>query len=233
MYTKGILLDFWGTLFYPRIPIEEYHRLRARKLKEALEKNGYTVDLEKVYKTYRESRATLDLVRKYSQMEVSVVGEVILFMKNLSIPIEKINMQDIVEAYMFPYVNETTLSEGVKEFLEEALLKDYVVVLASNTMSWRHTMKVLRKLGLIRYFDLLALSDQIGFRKPSTRFFSYIIHKLNLDPEKSFMVGDEEADVEAKRLGFKTVAYEGFHTYRGKPSPDFKVASFSELADLI
>ena len=233
MSDKALLVDFWGTLFYPKISIEEYHHLRAEKLREVFLKYGITLDHDLIYATYRETRRELDILRKTSQVEIDVKGEIALLLHKLQIPPSPELINDLVEAYLYPYVTTIDLAPGVKEFFTEVRQKGYLIVLASNTMSGYHTIQVLRRYQLYNFFDYLALSDKIGFRKPSLKFFSYIIFTLDVAPEKSFMVGDEEADMSAKKLGFTTVAYEGFHKYEGEIKPNFYASSFYNLADLL
>ena len=49
---------------------------------------------------------------------------------------------------------------------------------------------------LDHFFDFVAWSSDIGYRKPSIQSYNYIIEKLNLDKSEIIMVGDSEiADI--------------------------------------
>lgn len=233
MSNKALLVDFWGTLFYPKISIEEYHHLRAEKLRETFLKYGITLDHNLVYTTYRETRQEVDILRDTSQVEIDIKGEVALFLHKLQISPNPKLINDLVEAYLYPYMTTTDPAPGVKEVFTKVREKGYLIVLASNTISGHHTIQVLRKHQLYSFFDYFALSDKMGFRKPSLKFFSYIIFTLDIVPEESFIVGDEEVDMSAKKLGFTTIAYEGFHKYEGEIKPNFYISSFYDLADLL
>lgn len=233
MSNRALLVDLWGTLFYPKTSIDEYHRLRAAKLRETLLRHGVELDYGLVYDTYRETRKEVDILRNTTHVEISVKGEVALLLHKLRIQPSTSLVNDLVESYLYPYVTMTDLAPGVKEALTTAREKGYLVVLASNAMSGDHTIVLLKKHQLYDFFDYFALSDKIGHRKPSPKYFSFIIFTLDIVPEESLIVGDEEADISAKKLGFTAVAYEGFHKYEGKIEPNFFISSFHDLAHLL
>ncbi|MBN1907941.1 MAG: HAD family hydrolase [Deltaproteobacteria bacterium] len=66
--------------------------------------------------------------------------------------------------------------------------------------------------GLNDYFDCIAWSCEIGYRKPSKEAFQYILDKMALKSEEVVMVGDSEiADIGgAAKIGIKTLRiYDG------------------------
>ena len=84
-----------------------------------------------------------------------------------------------------------------------------------------------RLAGIQRTF----LSSQIGFRKPSQRFFATIQQELGCDPQKLLMVGDDRTnDFDAAlQAGWQAV-----HLDRSRESSDFPVlSSLTFLANLI
>lgn len=226
---KGFLVDLWGTLFYPFVSIEEYHRRRAESLSQVL-----GLPLEPVLDAYREARKICDTVRAWTMREIDVVGEVVLMLMRLSVEPESYLVEKLVEAYMHPYVSLLRPADGAAELLEAAREAGYKVILASNTLSSRHTLQLLRRAGLYNYFDFLALSDSIGYRKPHPRFYSHIILEAGVSPQRSVFVGDEESDVVgAQQLGMTAVVFTGFHEYKGGVKPCFQAQHLSDIISIL
>ena len=76
---------------------------------------------------------------------------------------------------------------------------------------------ILRDLGLESYFTEI-LTSQSGFaRKPSSEAATYLLDKYQLDPEKTYYIGDRTLDVEfAQNSGIQSInflesTYEGNH----------------------
>lgn len=76
---------------------------------------------------------------------------------------------------------------------------------------------ILKNLGLESYFTEI-LTSQSGFeRKPSPEAATYLLDKYQLDPEKTYYIGDRTLDVEfAKNSGIQSInflesSFEGNH----------------------
>ena len=76
---------------------------------------------------------------------------------------------------------------------------------------------ILRDLGLESYFTEI-LTSQSGFaRKPNSEAATYLLDKYQLDPEKTYYIGDRTLDVEfaqnsgIQSLNFLESTYEGNH----------------------
>ena len=79
---------------------------------------------------------------------------------------------------------------------------------------------ILKDLGLESYFTEI-LTSQSGFeRKPSPEAATYLLDKYQLDPEKTYYIGDRTLDVEfAKNSGIQSInflesSFEGNHMIR-------------------
>ena len=80
-----------------------------------------------------------------------------------------------------------------------------------------NALTILRDLGLESYFTEI-LTSQSGFaRKPSPEAATYLLDKYQLDPEKTYYIGDRTLDVEfaqnsgIQSLNFLESSYEGNH----------------------
>ena len=80
-----------------------------------------------------------------------------------------------------------------------------------------NALTILRELGLESYFTEI-LTSQSGFaRKPSPEAATYLLDKYQLNPEKTYYIGDRTLDVEfAQNSGIQSInflesSYEGNH----------------------
>lgn len=95
----------------------------------------------------------------------------------------------------------------------------------------------LSKTGLTEYFDHIFISDELGFHKPSYRFFDYVYkHIADVPKSKILVVGDSEQSdiIGGLNYGFKTCHIDVMSsesTYTGKA--DYHVKSLSQLLDII
>ena len=89
--------------------------------------------------------------------------------------------------------------------------------------------------GLIEYFEphAIAISDQVGFRKPRREIFLASLRALDASPDQAAHIGDSKAyDVQgARQLGIMTVRYAGIVDDRGKePEADVVIRDYEVLA---
>ena len=145
-----------------------------------------------------------------------------------SIYIEKIR---IIYWECFPQTEKT----DVRKLLEE-LYGKFKLGVISNSMS--QVPKIfLEQNSLIKYFDAIAISGAIGFRKPNPKIFNYALEKLNVKPSETIHVGDsfEEDIIGAKNVGMKALWICEEKPIDRKPvtQPDFIVNSIADAFKLI
>ncbi len=65
----------------------------------------------------------------------------------------------------------------------------------------------MREIGLDRYFEVTAVSCDLGYMKPHPRIFEWTFEQMKIDPRETAMVGDSlRADVEgAQAVGLTTI----------------------------
>jgi len=65
----------------------------------------------------------------------------------------------------------------------------------------------LSKMEIIRFFDTIILSEDIGVNKPDPRIFEAAIKDLAIEPENIFIIGDDFKNdiVGGKKCGLKTI----------------------------
>jgi phosphoglycolate phosphatase len=98
-------------------------------------------------------------------------------------------------SYSYPDVKETLKT-----------LKGYTKAVISNKRE-NLSKRVLEKLDLLRYFDMVVGSDTTPERKPSPVPIQYVLGHFHFQPDEAVIVGDSNFDIEAgKNAGVKTVA---------------------------
>ena len=110
---------------------------------------------------------------------------------------------------------QVVLMPGAREVLswaDQVGIRNFVY-----THKGDNALTILRDLGLESYFTEI-LTSQSGFaRKPSSEAATYLLDKYQLDPEKTYYIGDRTLDVEfAQNSGIQSInflesSYEGNH----------------------
>ena len=97
----------------------------------------------------------------------------------------------------------------------------------------------LKKLGLLKYIDLVIASAEEGVEKPDLRIFQLALERANCKPEEAVMVGDriDNDIIPAKKIGMKTVwIKQGFgglsEQMTEAQQSDYSVDSLNELLPL-
>ena len=107
-------------------------------------------------------------------------------------------VKEFVNFYGNNIINESTLINGVKEFLKWC--KERNISMAVCTNKQEHlAIDLLKKIGIYDYFEYVAGHDTFDFCKPDPRHLTNIIEILNGDIKKSLMFGDSESDANAAK----------------------------------
>lgn len=86
----------------------------------------------------------------------------------------------------------------------------------------------LRELGLDRYFEVTAVSCDVGYMKPHPRIFQYALDAMRLDPQDCAVVGDSlRADVQAAQ----SMGMVGILRRVKKPDPPHEPEQVGEVSN--
>ena len=107
-------------------------------------------------------------------------------------------VKDFISFYGNNIVNESTLINGVKEFLKWSKEKNISMAVCTNKQE-HLAIDLLKKIGIYDFFGYVAGHDTFDFCKPDPRHLTNIIEILDGDIKKSLMFGDSEADANAAR----------------------------------
>ncbi len=79
-----------------------------------------------------------------------------------------------------------------KPLLEELSERSIKLGIISNVSSHDVAVEILRKVGLLEYFDKVVTSAFVGIRKPDPGIFLYGLMWFKLQPREAVIVGDSE-----------------------------------------
>ncbi|MDL4840242.1 HAD family hydrolase [Aquibacillus rhizosphaerae] len=92
----------------------------------------------------------------------------------------------------FPHcfsINQHTLH------IVNTIKKHVKVAIITNGSTQRQKAKIM-KTNLNSYFDIIIISEEVGYKKPDKRIFELALNKLNVQPEDALFVGDDlEIDI--------------------------------------
>ena len=112
--------------------------------------------------------------------------------------IKKKMISDFVDFYGKNIVNESTLINGVKEFLKWCKDENISMAVCTNKQE-RLSNDLLKKIGIYDYFEYVAGSDTFDYCKPDPRHLTTVVEILDGDIKKTIMIGDSETDANAAK----------------------------------
>ena len=126
--------------------------------------------------------------------------------------IKKEMVKHFVDFYGKNIVNESTLINGVKEFL--IWCKERNISMAVCTNKQEHlAVDLLKKIGIYDFFEYVAGHNTFDYCKPDPRHLTSVVEILGGDIKKTLMIGDSETDANAaKNAGIPVILLEDGYT---------------------
>ena len=112
--------------------------------------------------------------------------------------VKKEMVTEFVDFYGKNIINESTLINGVKEFLNWCKNENISMAVCTNKQEYLSN-DLLKKIGIYDYFEYVAGSDTFNYCKPDPRHLTSVVEILNGDVKKSIMIGDSETDANAAK----------------------------------
>ena len=242
MPVAGVTFDLWQTLL---IDSQELGGARmnaridgaARTLRQAEER----FSRDHIVEAYRQCSLACQEIRA-QERDLSFMEQVDTFIRHidpgLSERLPEVVVKRIAAAYadsLFsapppPHPQAVGVLRRVKEM-------GHRVGLISNTgMTPGTTFRLyMEQIGLLKYFDVLTFSDEVGVSKPAQEIFLGTARELGLPPEQLVHVGDDIVNDQlgARRAGMKTIwIYGGQEAHEGV-MPDVVVTSLGEVPSAV
>jgi phosphoglycolate phosphatase len=106
--------------------------------------------------------------------------------------------KEFVNFYGKNIINESTLINGVKEFLKWCKEQNISMGVCTNKQEYLSN-DLLKKIGIYDYFEYVAGSDTFDYCKPDPRHLINVVEILGGDVKKTIMIGDSETDANAAK----------------------------------
>ena len=121
-------------------------------------------------------------------------------------------VKEFVNFYGKNIINESTLINGVKDFLKWCKEQNISMAVCTNKQEYL-SIDLLKKIGIYDFFEYVAGSDTFDYCKPDPRHLTSVIEILDGDLKKTIMIGDSETDANAaKAAGIPVILLENGYT---------------------
>jgi FMN phosphatase YigB (HAD superfamily) len=207
---EAVTLDLWFTLIaHDEFYDDKITEARISGIAKALHDAGQDVSREKIVEAFGRSGKHLEQHwATYRDMDTD--GQVKILLEYMGIEPE----QGLVASVADPYANavlhvEPFLVDGALEALEALRDSGLRLALISNTgrTPGQAMRKVIRKMGILDFFEVTTFSNEAGYLKPDSRIFEATLSRIGARPEQTVHVGDHDVlDVTgAKGYGMKSI----------------------------
>jgi HAD superfamily hydrolase (TIGR01549 family) len=227
---KGIAFDLFGTLvLQEKFSFDQcldalYHNLVS---------NGLALERALFIHSYREvnrqlmAQAMAEGKETYNRLWIAGALQAL----GHNIVADDPRVEQAVEAYFDPFIKSCQLIPETKAMLQTVAPR-YRLALLSNFTHPPAVDRILTRLGIAAFFEVILVSGRLGRRKPHPSIFAALTKELGLPAAEIICVGDElETDIiGAHKAGMQTV----WMTYRQRlqrPSPLGQFLGFSDAAD--
>jgi len=213
MELRAVTFDFWSTLVDGNITPERTAERLAR-LHAALVRTGYdSLTSDELRAAFPRALEQVGEAARESLEDVGPPGRWAVLARELGIPQGVIPYEVVEKAYeditLEPLPNPMPY---VRNALDAMKAAGYRLGVICNTgmAGGRVLREVLRRHGLLDYFEVTTFSNEFGVSKPHPTIFLHTLEELGaIKPAQALHVGDvEELDIEgARRAGLHSALY--------------------------
>lgn len=225
-HVRTVLFDAVGTLIRPDPPVTEIYAATGRQFGSTLSAKQVKLRFRAASERQEQEDRRRDDGRTDESRErhrwESIVGEVFDDVDDCS---------DLFESLWnhFARAESWQLYDDAGEILQTLIARDLVVGVASNFD--RRLQKIARGHESLARCQYVFVSSELGYRKPSARFFAAIQHALNCSASELLLVGDSLVNdyQGARAAGWQALLLDR----RRVSSAEDRVTSLRELATLL
>jgi putative hydrolase of the HAD superfamily len=216
--SKAVIFDYVGTL----VNCKGYSMDASKeKLYKALLNEGFDVARDSFMEAYSVAHEKYRKVRYEQLREVTNAVWVAEALCNLGFQVtpDDSRVKAALNVFFEDFIDTLELRVGAKKLIKQSK-KQCKVGLISNFTHAPVIYSSLRKLGIGTSFNAVVVSQESGWRKPSSHIFKDALSRLQVKANEAVYVGDSPVeDVKgAKEAGLKVV---------------FVVSQFNTLKDLL
>ena len=231
---KAVIFDFIGTL----TNVKDYTMEESKKkLCKAVVEAGFDIEDDRFLEEYSLAHEKYRLVRYQELVEVTNAVWISEALNNLGFktkPEDK-RIQKTVNDFFEDYLKSLELRQCARNMLEKTS-PNHRLGLISNFTYAPVIRAGLERLCINQFFNVVLISQEIGWRKPCHKIFEEVLRRLEVKAEETVYVGDSPLeDVKgAKAAGMRTVFvpsqfYSRESLAESKQKPDLIVRDICDL----
>jgi putative hydrolase of the HAD superfamily len=238
---RAVTFDVWETLIHDAPGLERRRiAFRSDQMSALLREAGLPVSPEALVAAYEGALPEMEAVWSASR-DFDTPTQVGYLLARLPVPPNVAHSSDLAASLSMAYARATlahppTLGPDTKSTLAEVARRGLRIGLICNT--GRTPGWILRDLfeswGILRYFEALAFSNEVGIRKPEPAIFHGVLSGLGVSSDHAMHVGDDPlTDIAgAKAIGMRA-AMIGPAGRSAPVPPDARIARLGELIPVI
>ena len=216
--TKAVIFDYIGTL----VNCKGYTMHASKEnLYSALVAEGFDVSKSSFLQAYDLAHEKYRIIRYDQLKEVTNAVWVAEALSNLGFKVkaDDYRIKCALNVFFKAFVDTFELREGAKKLIKQAQ-QQCKIGLISNFTHAPVIHKSLRLLGINTFFNAVVVSEENGWRKPSSKIFQDALNKIGVEAKEAVYIGDSPIeDIKGgNQAGLKTV---------------FVPSQFNKLRDLV
>lgn len=202
---KAVIFDYIGTL----VCSQNYSMDDSKeKLYSALVDSGFEIDRENFLKAYSQAHEKYQIIRFEQFKEVTNAVWVAEALRNLGFNVSEDDsrIKEALNVFFKDFIDTLALRPNAKKIITHAK-PNFKLGLISNFTYAPVIYASLKQLGINEFFNVVVVSEENGWRKPSKHIFQEALNKLQVNAQNAVFVGDSPIeDIKgAKEVGLKTV----------------------------
>jgi len=234
--TKAIIFDYVGTL----VNCKGYSMDASKeKLYKALFDEGFDTARERFMQAYSVAHEKYRKVRYEQFKEVTNAVWVAEALDRLGFQVrpEDSRIKLALNVFFQDFIDALELRDGTKKLLKQAQAKCKVALISNFTYA-PVIYSSLRQLRINNFFNTVVVSEEIGWRKPSSKIFNVALKKLQIQADQAVYIGDSPIEdmKGASEAGLKTIFVPSqFNTLKdlieSQQKPDYVATDLSSVFD--
>lgn len=171
---------------------------------------------DKVYKLLDQKPAKLKEIyylyrSDFDSGKLSAEEYWIKIFNNLGVQYDNIDIQTLITEDIHSW---TIVNPAMNQFIVENRNKIRNLAIISN-MPKEFAVYLRENYGLLKYFDEIVFSGEIGLIKPDQRIFEYTLEKLGILSNECLFVDDSKTNIAtAEKMGINTIHFTTFNQFR-------------------
>lgn len=187
---KAIFFDLGETLVTQNIEDNLVTMRALEKIAKILPSSATAVEL---FSIYREGYKVNEAFRSLSHVEVPIDAWMVqLLRRALGREPDDGLVKEAIKIIVSARAENAVVFPDSVPLLEKLSKRAIRLGIISNVSSHDVAVEILRKVGLLNYFESVVTSSFVGIRKPDPGIFLYVCMKFDLRPRDCVMVGDSE-----------------------------------------